>query len=150
MRLNHSLIGFDCDTRNVHYAVCKDGRIVETGKLASTLHLKGLRETHNLTDAIIEEICYVNNRRVTIKLSEAVGRVRQQCDEAKIPHTLISVASWKKLAIGNSRATKAEVKALIVATEDVLDDLTQDEYDACGIAIAGYGLARAKAASESP
>lgn len=61
---------------------------------------------------------------------------------------LVAITEWKKKAIGRGNASKDEVMEWAVSTWPQLDDMTQDDADALGIAT--YGLASLETAPPAP
>jgi Holliday junction resolvasome RuvABC endonuclease subunit len=138
-----TVIGLDVATKKSHYAIYRsDGIFLDTGEVHSLAHLKALRDMYSINYACIEDIPFIpkSGFQTMKKLCESVGAMKAWLDLAKIPYTPVAVASWKMMAIGSGRATKADVKALMVSTSNLDSDLVQDCYDAAGIAIAGYAL----------
>jgi Holliday junction resolvasome RuvABC endonuclease subunit len=138
------VIGFDVDTKRRAYAIWDGKRVLSTGHIEDAGHLLTLAGEYEIDTAYIESPPYVQNLQVVSKLNRAVGKLEGYCESCMLESHLIAVASWKAMAIGTGRADKQQVKDVLTATTDVETGLTQDEYDALGIAIAGHGIERQK------
>jgi Holliday junction resolvasome RuvABC endonuclease subunit len=137
-RLN--VIGFDVSTKNVYFGIYDGHDFLEVDRLHNHHQLGYLKAKHGIHVAYCEEIPFVNNHRVAIKLGEAVGRVQAHLEMNGIRYRMVPVALWKQLSVGSGRAVKRDVKDFIVKFHKVSAKYPQDAYDACGVAIAGWCL----------
>lgn len=129
--------GIDVDTKAAHYAVWDGKEVLAYGKMEKR---EDTRRLANLGVEVvyIEDIPWVNNTQTMRKLSEAVGRWKERLEVAGLRTVGISVGEWKMMAVGNGHASKAEVRDIIWATTTMPADRPEHQYDAAGIAIAGY------------
>lgn len=129
--------GLDVSTKAAHFVAWDGKSAVAHGEMDGRA---GARYLHRLNVEVvyIEEIPWVRNAQTMRKLCEAVGCWKERCEAAGLRVETIPVAQWKALSIGQGNASKDTVCGIILASTDMPLGCTQHEYDACGIAIAGY------------
>ena len=129
--------GLDVSTMAAHYAIWDGQSAVAYGAMTKRDEVEGLLRM-NVDAVYIEEIPWVRNSQTMRKLCQAVGCWMERCEAVGLKVETIPVARWKMLSVGNGAATKDFVRDMILATTNMFAGMAQDEYDACGIAIAGY------------
>jgi Holliday junction resolvasome RuvABC endonuclease subunit len=128
--------GLDVDTKGGHYCLWDGQRATLWGDIqdASIFTEAGVDVVY------VEQTPFVQNFQTMRALAEHVGRWQERLDNAGVRYVMIAVAEWKKRAVGNGGFNKGRVKQMIIATTNLPDGLNEHAYDACGIAVAGYGL----------
>jgi len=84
---------------------------------------------------LVEESLYHYNPNTTIAMSFILGIICFLCADVGWNVTLVKNNSWKKYAIGSGKATKDEIREKISTFLNIPNDLHQDLYDSCGVAL---------------
>lgn len=86
----------------------------------------------------IEDPPFVNSAKVLKELQSVLAVLLAACWERGIEASVVNVSTWKKETIGNSKATKAEIRRWTLAhVPGIPKDLIEDQYDAAAIAMRG-------------
>lgn len=94
----------------------------------------------------IEEIPHVkgNGQHTVMVLTAVQSLIRVICVQQHIPYHLIHNLTWKKeLGVKGTgprgKVLKEDTKILVTQLYNITDELTEDQYDAIGIATSGLG-----------
>jgi Holliday junction resolvasome RuvABC endonuclease subunit len=135
--------GLDVDSKGAHYALWDGDTSPMWGNVNDRKDLEVFTRA-GVQVVYVEQIPFVQNKQTMRLLCEFVGRWKERIETTGLRCENIEVAKWKMLAIGNGRASKDDVKGLMVLTTNLPDTLEQHSYDALGVAIAGYALEHQK------
>jgi Holliday junction resolvasome RuvABC endonuclease subunit len=79
------------------------------------------------------------NRKSALDQGMMLGAFRALLLGKDIPHSLVSIGTWKKATLGTGAATKEEIKRWAIQYYHLDSNLLQDFYDAVAIAHFGVG-----------
>lgn len=150
------VLAFDTDSKTITYArifneLAYSGILKPDGKASENRRAEDRfpRLVHALEEllvefpntiwgwAYVEKPMFTVNPASTVAQSRMLGAIESALVRANIPFSEVDPGTWKKTLLGNGHASKEQIKAWVIANFEVLDDLTQDQYDA--YAIAAYG-----------
>lgn len=144
--------GIDSDTKSITWSIIETalpnaaciGRVEAKGRRAEDRFVELVKAFEERVPDF-KSCCWVYlelpmagpNMGATINQAAIVGAIRTLFIQHNIPHSLVSVGTWKKNVLGSGAATKEEIKNWAIQHYHIDQNREQDAFDATAIAAFG-------------